>query len=349
MASVKEAHDYVEDYIFNERFKSNYLFTLSRDKKEVIILNSQEYNLKEYDISFILRYGDKFNNIIKEFNDIINKDFNKYNVIYSRNIDHLNIMEYKFNIIDKVRKFFGSKTTAFYDMYDNSIHMIENIKNEETFRRVVMHELLHMASSYEYMFSGVSQDILIEDKYKTIAHSINEGFTEYINSKYFSKVVSNTYRHQVQYTYGISRIIGDDRILDNYFNKGLSGLVRDLSSYISKNEAIDLILDIDKIYKKYDKKLDKQIKYKISNIYLDKLNNDFTLNKIDQYDYDRNKFLFYNTYLDSDRLFSDNTKIIEYNNGFLIKDNKEEYLVNKALISKGFNPDSISNDNYKAK
>lgn len=133
--------------------------------------------------------------------------------------------------------------------------------NPKELRYVINHELLHFASSV----SGLKQKILNKGTSCTgfyqsltdnieIGRGLNEGYTEFLNNRYFIKNYYRTgYDYEMSIAQIIEKIIGRRTMENLYFNANLEGLVQKLSKYIDINEAKKLILNLDLITKSLTK------------------------------------------------------------------------------------------------
>lgn len=133
-----------------------------------------------------------------------------------------------------------------YSVADNTItinHYKERIESnieEET----LYHELIHMASTRS-----------IKQKYLTgfeipdyLGISLNEGYTEYITQKYFTKGMGYVYSEDQDlfFAKGIENIIGREKMEELFFNADLEGLIKELSKYTERKNVIKLLYLIDK-------------------------------------------------------------------------------------------------------
>ena len=138
----------------------------------------------------------------------------------------------------------------------------------------ITHELLHMASSYKkglVRISGFSQTLA--NAYE-IGFGINEGFTEYLNCKYFNQKAIPAYEQIQNITKIIAEIVGEDTMERLYFEGNLKGLVNELSKYQKEEQSLDLIYDIDNAHRESNPEKKQQllatIKNNLSNLYLRK-------------------------------------------------------------------------------
>ena len=148
-------------------------------------------------------------------------------------------------------------------------------EDKDTFiSSAITHELLHMASSYKkglIRICGFSQTLA--NSYE-IGYGINEGFTEYLNCKYFNQKSVPAYEPLQNITKIIAEIVGVETMEKLYFQGNLKGLVNELSKYQSEEQSLDLIYDIDKAHRELNSETKQQlletIKINLSNLYIKK-------------------------------------------------------------------------------
>ena len=93
-----------------------------------------------------------------------------------------------------------------------------------------MHELLHLASRKrvgKIILSGFRQ----VTNQTIMGRYLNEGYTEYLNQKYFSKKDRTVYAEAVTFAQGIERIVGRKKMEKLYFDANLLGLIDHLGKY----------------------------------------------------------------------------------------------------------------------
>ena len=80
---------------------------------------------------------------------------------------------------------------------------------------------------------------------------LNEGYTELLNKRYFSKCKKDrgAYPEQQFIALGIEEIVGRERMESLYFDADLEGLVKELSQYASVEEIHELLRVIDECHK----------------------------------------------------------------------------------------------------
>lgn len=199
----------------------------------------------------------KKHKILKEnLNKEINKEYISYihhfiNILSKKlsycNFDNLNNNIKTLSIKNRIPKLRGFNiVNGAYKVKENKIFIDKNKCND-----IINHELLHMASTKKvdknHIKSGFS---IINNKIKTMfGRFIDEGFTEFLNVKYF-KAQSDSYSTQRGFIIPIMKIVGDTLMEEMYFNGDLLSFIKELTKYNNTLEdVIMFIYDTDFIHK----------------------------------------------------------------------------------------------------
>lgn len=330
---------YIKDYLEDALRNNKYTYYISRKKmKGYKIIDRPSIEFNDCDITKYLKFSEKFNKLVLEFNDKLKVSFPKeYSTLFNKNIKTVNILDYKLHILEKMKYFFMYSPSGSYDSYFNSIELLKNVKDEKELKKIIFHELLHLSSSTDLVFSGFSQEILTKKGPVQIGDGLNEGYTEHLNRTYFSDCVNNySYHDQVQFAALIEEIVGKDFMLDCYFNKGLAPLLKRLGEKISDNgKAIDVILDLDGLLGKNNVLLNKNkyssVRSDLVSYYNIELNNKLEKGLISEKEHNKRKFLNVDRFMMGDDFYSNKAIIFiedeyicikDYNEVKKIKDNK---------------------------
>lgn len=130
-------------------------------------------------------------------------------------------------------------------IYNSSSHSIINLsKDKNEFRKIVSHELMHAASSYNY--NGQRGCGFIQ---KRTCLGLTEGYTELIAQRYFFKdqplLSSPMYQYQKAIAEITELIVGRKKMQELYFQADLKGLISELSKYQEEEKVKQFILDLD--------------------------------------------------------------------------------------------------------
>ena len=97
----------------------------------------------------------------------------------------------------------------------------------------LIHELLHLSSSFETDLCGF---MAYDEDEEQCGMGLNEGYTEYILSKYFYENKDSPYGLETICAQLIEKIIGEDTMEKLYFEGNLKGLIQVLSKYTTEKE-----------------------------------------------------------------------------------------------------------------
>lgn len=217
---------------------------------------SPEVRYKECEINKYLKHH-SYNNVILKFKSILDNELSHCNNNgFYKNIKRLYIKEYK--IEEEAIEEFEKKpdSTANYDALENEISIfrfntpkIDNYNEDLLKEDISTHELLHMSTTYKkgiIALCGFHQ--AVGGKHH-IGVGLNEGYTELLNERYFSNAYPTvSYINQKHIALGIEEIVGQEKMEKLYFDANLAGLVDELCQYISKEETLSLLREIDECH-----------------------------------------------------------------------------------------------------
>ncbi len=184
------------------------------------------------------------------------------------------------------------KALAMYQTKENKIYVKKGWKNESELKHKLFHKLLHVASCYRkhpIYLSGFAQTVL--PKYGH-GHTLNEGATELINRKFFSKEIPEKdtyiYAHERIISYMIETIVGSTKFLECYFNGDNLALRQEFYKVFNHDQVNDLFALIDKYHlnPKDREKIFKKSKAMLHKIQLRKITNQLLEKEITEEQYD---------------------------------------------------------------
>lgn len=253
--------------------------------------------IEKYDITSWLTFQ-KYNDTIQRFEHTLREKFSHCDTsIFYKNLKELKLLP-ETGKTNKLEKMLNPKTAGTFFLnankikiygYDNKDSYLDEQKLNED---ILTHELLHMSTnrSDEFIdFIGFEQNLA----WKSIGYSLNEGYTEYLNCKYFAHFSnSQAYAMEKYFAEGIEMIVGTEQMEKYYFASDLKSVIISLSQYRKPNEVIELITKMDKASKPRTlatkKKLFDEVKEEITNIYIDKQKKELEENKITKKEYEKN-------------------------------------------------------------
>lgn len=276
---------------------------LKRDaKKGTIVKISPEIAQEKYDISKYIKFGD-FNKIIYDFYTILEKNFSNCSLgSFYTNLRSLKVKVRNYNILDLISmRLFETLDAGSYNTKKNKFTLID--EGGEVVKSIICHELLHMSSTIEtkyITFSGFFQEN--KKTKKTIGTALNEGYTEYLNQKYFNSVLESNYENEIIIAERLEFIIGKDKMQELYFSANLNSLIDELSKYTTEENAISIIQDLDKVMKSKEKEESKRLRYakicnSIAKIYIEQQHQLLDEGKISEEEFFKRKIMYGNVYI----------------------------------------------------
>lgn len=268
--------------------------------KGTIIEITPEIIQGKYDITKYINYGD-FDEIFYMFYQILEDNFFQHNLAaFYTNLKSLKVRNY--NIIDLISiQLFQTLDAGIYNTNKNKLTVINEKSTEIS--NIICHELLHMASTIE---TKVSTFVGFHQKNKTtkkdIGVALNEGYTEYLNKKYFNSNLETAYENEIAIAEKIEFIIGKDKMQELYFTANLNGLIEELSKYTTIENAIGIIKELDKVMKSKEKQDIKDQRYSeirknISRIYVEQQKQLLAEGKISEEEYYKRKIMYGSVYI----------------------------------------------------
>lgn len=267
-----------------KKIKHNYKLKKQRLKEK-----NEKLEEKKKKLNIELKYlkKEKFNkNIYAKFTkkdaDYILKVTNKIKI--NQNLAHFESALLKNIKIEFMRNFFINApyiTIKKFSMLEAPIkndHKIlgtynvstKEIKVYDKKESTLTHELLHAASS-DFTYSAVGFSVEFK-KSGMFGEGLNEGYTELINNRIF-KYKSKSYIH-LQYLARLIENFFEDKedMMLYYFNANVFGLITELLKNMNLEDAISIIVDMDKfIYlNDFDIKEYLKLKRKIEKLYDEK-------------------------------------------------------------------------------
>lgn len=236
---------FISSMFTNKATTKHYLNKEHKPKDVSTVIMPPELIEKYNNIDIDKVASNEFKDSILQFADVVTKSFPQKNLInFNNNINDLMVRIDK-KILDG----------GLYNVELNEL--ILNIdQNDNT---TILHELFHMASSvYKdgIIYSGFMQIKSKPDFFK-IGMGITEGYTELLTHRYFKVDSKSPYAYQSIVTEIIEGIIGKEKMESLYLNANLKGLIDEIKQYISENEIMEFISDLDFVTKNiYDKNVD---------------------------------------------------------------------------------------------
>lgn len=266
----------IEQHIFEDvnQTKKDIRF---QNKISKIITSPNYIDNIEYDIKLCTELG-KYYYILERFEEILKTKLTHCNSSsFYANIETLKF-KIRNNLLDILYRLTNVGLNGIYNEVENKIKIYERkiknkddipefirIRNEDT----INHELLHMASRKK-QGNTIYCGFHINDPKFSFGCGLNEGYTEYLNLKYFSDmIIVKSYPKEMILATGIERIIGREKMEQLYFEADIANLIKELEKYTTRENAISIIHQIDNLCESNGTKKDNiflNIKKKISSI-----------------------------------------------------------------------------------
>ena len=228
---------------------STLLYKLNKEQKEFKLhyntLNDIEnIEIEKYDkeVNFDSINKQELKSLFVELYNNLLKDPNVNLSNFKRNMESIKIKDINDSEIGQIYD-----AEAFYDYFDNEVFC-----NDEPNAATLIHELIHMASTYygedakHVRYCG-----FLQEKFgHQIGVGITEGYTEllskrYFNQKKYEKYISDSYVMKMNMVKNLEKIVGKETLTKLYFNSDLKGLIKELKKYNDLESIIKFIKYLD--------------------------------------------------------------------------------------------------------
>ena len=264
----------------------------------------------------VLRFG-KYNDTIERFIKVFQKEFTeKQTKSMMYRLSHLEIVE-KWIKLDRIP---FCVSLGCYSSKDNKITLkhYDNKKIPEKANDTLIHELLHMASTKTTKYGHVTG----LEVPNIIGMNLNEGYTEYLTEKYFTRGMNYVYvdDKRIPIVKGIENLVGVKKMEEFYFNADLPGLILELERYASKEDILKLLYTLDHLSTPmYSEKKFQIMTREIAKWNQRKLDRQLEKGEISEEEYDIERAIKveeYKRYC----LWSEDTEVLKDENGFVLRD-----------------------------
>lgn len=185
---------------------------------------------------------------VRHFVEVLNKEFSHCNLssFYER-IKDLKISYVDLEKQEKLSEQIRKRPSGKYGVRENRITIKTTSKtSSKEIEDIKTHELLHMASSgykEKLQLCGFGRaDAVMNIE---LGRCLTEGYTEYLNMKYFQKMERGAYYGFTELAGKIEDLIGSKQMEKFYFSNDLNGVINGLAKYSSQDAVIELLWKMD--------------------------------------------------------------------------------------------------------
>ena len=229
------SHRFLDNYRLHRDFKAKNIEQIKIQPE--ISCDTKEFNLKKFSAK-------EYNYAIYTFYSVMKNNFDDNQLaIFYKNINNLKVVNSNNGILYKI--FLNTNYVANYDSSNNKIR----IYNPECYT-AIYHELIHMSSSIHkngIHYTGFKQYSIKPGSIVNIGQGINEGYTQLLTERYFgySRELRGVYEYEMHLMKNIEKVIGKDKMEELFFKANLKGLIEELNNYISEDEVLSFINNVD--------------------------------------------------------------------------------------------------------
>ena len=123
-----------------------------------------------------------------------------------------------------------------YDQETNTLYLKEGL-DEDALNTTIFHEFLHFLSKSGFVSTSFNKNGYIGD-------ALNEGMTQLLVNEHFKNQLF-VYSNEVSITKALVEILGSDFMRECYFSHDLDSLIDELSKYVSHEDVISLLKNMD--------------------------------------------------------------------------------------------------------
>ena len=165
-----------------------------------------------------------------------------------------------------------------YDQETNTLYLKEGL-DEDVLNTTIFHEFLHFLSKSGFVSTSFNKNGYIGD-------ALNEGMTQLLVNEYFKNQLF-VYSNEVSITKALVEMVGSDFMRECYFSHDLDSLIDELSKYVSHEDVISLLKNMDNAKIAYnDEDRDNYASFNrkcwdiIGNIYMNKFGKDIEKDRL---------------------------------------------------------------------
>ena len=236
VANLIIINDIVDTYAYDRNIISPTMVVTESTEENEFSTNFVDKKLSSSDF-----YKELYNNSDNEKKEILNltKLVIRDNNDYLDQKDILNSFSSLKIVItsnDKLLTNTSDNIIGRYDQETNTLYLKEGL-DEDVFNTTIFHEFLHFLSKSGFVYTSFNKNGYIGD-------ALNEGMTQLLVNEYFKNQLF-VYSNEVSITKALVEMVGSDFMRECYFSHDLDSLIDELSKYVSHEDVISLLKNMD--------------------------------------------------------------------------------------------------------
>ena len=278
VANLIIINDIVDTYAYDRNIISPTMVVTESTEENEFSTNFVDKKLSSSDF-----YKELYNNSDNEKKEILNltKLVIRDNNDYLDQKDILNSFSSLKIVItsnDKLLTNTSDNIIGRYDQETNTLYLKEGL-DEDVLNITIFHEFLHFLSKSGFVSTSFNKNGYIGD-------ALNEGMTQLLVNEYFKNQLF-VYSNEVSITKALVEMVGSDFMRECYFSHDLDSLIDELSKYVSHEDVISLLKNMDNAKIAYnDEDIDNYDSFNrkcwdiIGNIYMNKFGKDIEKDRL---------------------------------------------------------------------
>lgn len=236
VANLIIINDIVDTYAYDRNIISPTMVVAESTEENEFSTNFVDKKLSSSDF-----YKELYNNSDNEKKEILNltKLVIRDNNDYLDQKDILNSFSSLKIVItsnDKLLTNTSDNIIGRYDQETNTLYLKEGL-DEDVLNTTIFHEFLHFLSKSGFVSTSFNKNGYIGD-------ALNEGMTQLLVNEYFKNQLF-VYSNEVSITKALVEMLGSDFMRECYFSHDLDSLIDELSKYVSHEDVISLLKNMD--------------------------------------------------------------------------------------------------------
>ena len=278
VANLIIINDIVDTYAYDRNIISPTMVVTESTEENEFSTNFVDKKLSSSDF-----YKELYNNSDNEKKEILNltklaiRDNNDY-LDQKDILNSFSSLKIVITSNDKLLTNTSDNIIGRYDQETNTLYLKEGL-DEDVLNTTIFHEFLHFLSKSGFVYTSFNKNGYIGD-------ALNEGMTQLLVNEYFKNQLF-VYSNEVSITKALVEMVGSDFMRECYFSHDLDSLIDELSKYVSHEDVISLLKNMDNAKIAYnDEDRDNYASFNrkcwdiIGNIYMNKFGKDIEKDRL---------------------------------------------------------------------